>query len=40
MRSIPNFKDVNMELLISETNAKVLGAIEGFEATVMNYEHM
>ncbi|CAN4082408.1 unnamed protein product [Withania somnifera] len=39
-RSIPDFKDRNVEYLVSETDPEVLTAVEGFEVKLLTFEHM
>ncbi|KAK4367433.1 hypothetical protein RND71_011225 [Anisodus tanguticus] len=39
-RSIPDFKDRNLEYLVSETDPEVLTALEGFEAKLFTFEHI
>ncbi|XP_027102144.2 protein RST1 isoform X2 [Coffea arabica] len=39
-RSIPDFRDVNLEFLFSETDPEVLRAVEGFESRIINHEYM
>ncbi|PHT57117.1 hypothetical protein CQW23_05603 [Capsicum baccatum] len=38
-RSIPDFKDRNVEYLVSETDPEVLTALEGFEIKLLTFEH-
>ncbi|KAJ0962529.1 hypothetical protein J5N97_027651 [Dioscorea zingiberensis] len=38
--AIPDFKRRNVECLVSEDNAEVLEAMEGFEVKLINFEHM
>ncbi|XP_019227085.1 PREDICTED: protein RST1 isoform X2 [Nicotiana attenuata] len=38
-RSIPDFKDKNLEFLVSETDPEVLTAVEGFEVKILTFEH-
>ena len=39
-KSIPDFKERNMELLISETNPGVIRTMEEFEVKIITHEHM
>ncbi|KAL3346907.1 hypothetical protein AABB24_025381 [Solanum stoloniferum] len=39
-RSIPDFKDINLEYLVSETDPEVLTALEGFEVKLITFEHI
>ncbi|XP_015065758.1 protein RST1 isoform X2 [Solanum pennellii] len=39
-RSIPDFKDRNLEYLVSETDPEVLTALEGFEVKLITFEHI
>ncbi|KAK4712605.1 hypothetical protein R3W88_007118 [Solanum pinnatisectum] len=39
-RSIPDFKDINLEYLVSETDPEVLTALEGFEIKLITFEHI
>ncbi|CAI9111482.1 OLC1v1011710C1 [Oldenlandia corymbosa var. corymbosa] len=38
LRSFPNFKEVNLDFLISETDPEVLRVLEGFESKLIDYE--
>ncbi|KAL3526395.1 hypothetical protein ACH5RR_011051 [Cinchona calisaya] len=40
LRSIPDFKDVNLELLFSESDPEVLRTLEEFESRIINFEYM
>ncbi|XP_055804568.1 protein RST1 isoform X2 [Solanum dulcamara] len=39
-RSIPDFKDRNLEYLVSETDPEVLTALEEFEVKLLSFEHI
>ncbi|XP_057947860.1 protein RST1 isoform X1 [Malania oleifera] len=39
-KCIPDFRRRNIELLISETNTEILGAMEGFEVKILMHEHL
>ncbi|XP_075090741.1 protein RST1 isoform X2 [Nicotiana tabacum] len=39
-RSIPDFKEKNLEFLVSETDPEVLTAVEGFEVKILTFEHI
>ena len=40
LQIIPDFKKMNLELFFSETNPKVLKAMEEFHVKLITYEHM
>ncbi|GLU02102.1 hypothetical protein SLE2022_193690 [Rubroshorea leprosula] len=39
-KGIPNFRQIGMELLLSETNSVVLSALEGLQIKIIGHEHI